>query len=72
MRKKSPRTAPRTIQARVIDAWRTSGKSKLSIIRKVPNLTPSTIVQYLNGKAVYMHEASLEQLLEVIETTEAK
>lgn len=55
--------APRTIQAAIIEAWRQSGRSKLSVIRAVPSLTPTKIVQYLNGKPVYMHEASLEALI---------
>ena len=65
---RAARTAPRTIQPRVIAAFKASGMSKKEMIRKVPNLTPSQIVKYLNNRPVYMNEASLEQMIAAFET----
>ena len=64
---RAARTAPRTIQSRVIAAFKASGMSKKELIRKVPNLTPSQIVKYLNNRPVYMNEASLEQMIAAFE-----
>lgn len=64
MRTKNPRTSPRTIQPQVVAAWKRSGKSKLWVIRRVPKLTPSKVVKYLNGQNVYLNEASIEMLFD--------
>jgi len=65
MRIRNPRTAPRTIQPQIIAAWKRSGLSKIAVIRRVPQLTPSRVVKYLNGRNVYLNEASIELLFDM-------
>ena len=45
--------------------------SKKAVIQRVPNVSPSTLVKYLNGRDVYLRETSVEAILAAVKEVKA-